>query len=107
MYVLFLLSRGLDLFQVSVVPAVFFIVSVFFEVPTGAFADLAGRKKAFLLSCLLRMVAFGMYAFAHHFTAFIAAESNGPATGSGLRFFRCACLSWLITTLAPRKFGSR
>jgi MFS family permease len=74
MYVLFLLSRGLDLFQASIVPAVFFIVSVFFEVPTGAFADLAGRKQAFLLSCLLRMVAFGMYAFSHRFASFIAAE---------------------------------
>src|SRR5262245_16494746 len=74
MYVLFLLSRGLDLFQASVVPAVFFIVSVFFEVPTGAFADVAGRKKAFLLSCLVRMLSFGMYAFAHSFGEFIVAE---------------------------------
>ena len=74
MYVLFLLGRGLDLFQVSVVPAVFFIVSVLFEVPTGAFADVAGRKTAFLSSCLVRMVAFGMYAVSHSFGQFIAAE---------------------------------
>jgi len=74
MYVLFLLGRGLDLFQVSVVPAVFFLVSVLFEVPTGAFADVAGRKKSFLLSCVVRMLAFGMYAVAHHFGEFIAAE---------------------------------
>jgi MFS family permease len=74
MYVLFLLGRGLDLFQVSVVPAVFFIVSVFFEVPTGAFADIAGRKPSFLLSCLVRVAAFGMYAVSHSFGAFMAAE---------------------------------
>src|SRR6185369_10442676 len=74
MYVLFLLGRGLDLFQASVVPAVFFIVSVVFEVPTGAFADVVGRKTAFLLSCLVRMVAFGMYAFAYTFPAFVVAE---------------------------------
>lgn len=73
-YVLFLLDRGLDLFQASVVPAVFFIVSVVFEVPTGAFADVVGRKPSFLLSCFVRMIAFGMYAFAHTFPAFIVAE---------------------------------
>lgn len=74
MYALFLLSRGLDLFQMSAVPAVYWIVSFLFEVPTGAFADLAGRKTSFLLSCMVRMVAFGMYAYADRFEHFIAAE---------------------------------
>ncbi|MFI5364237.1 MAG: MFS transporter [Candidatus Binatia bacterium] len=74
MYALFLLSRGLDLFQMSAVPAVYWIVSFLFEVPTGAFADLAGRKTSFLLSCVIRMVAFGMYAYADRFEHFIAAE---------------------------------
>jgi MFS family permease len=74
MYALFLLDRGLDLFQMSVVPAVFWIVSFLFEVPTGAFADLAGRKSSFVLSCMVRMVAFGMYAFADGFGEFLAAE---------------------------------
>ena len=74
MYALFLLSRGLDLFQMSAVPAVYWIVSFLFEVPTGAFADLAGRKTSFLLSCMIRMVAFGMYAYADRFEHFVAAE---------------------------------
>jgi MFS family permease len=74
MYALFLLGRGLDLFQTSVVPAVYWIVSFVFEVPTGAFADLAGRKVAFLLSCSVRMVAFTMYAYAGGFGGFVAAE---------------------------------
>ena len=74
MYALFLLSRGLDLFQMSVVPAVFWIVSFVFEVPTGAFADLAGRKISFLLSCVIRMVAFGLYAYASGFMDFVLAE---------------------------------
>jgi MFS family permease len=74
MYALFLLNRGLDLFQTSAVPAVFWIVSFVLEVPTGAFADLAGRKVAFLLSCVIRMVAFGLYAFANSFVDFVVAE---------------------------------
>ena len=74
MYALFLLDRGLDLFQMSVVPAVFWVVSFVFEVPTGAFADLAGRKTSFILSCAVRTVAFGMYAFADGFGEFLIAE---------------------------------
>src|SRR3990172_817343 len=74
MYALFLLDRGLDLFQMSVVPAVYWLVSFLFEVPTGAFADLAGRKTSFVLSCVVRMLAFGMYAFAESFGEFVAAE---------------------------------
>src|SRR5215470_19599941 len=74
MYALFLLHRGLDLFQMTVVPAVYWIVSFLFEVPTGAFADLAGRKTAFVLSCAVRMVAFGMYAVADGFGGFVLAE---------------------------------
>jgi len=74
MYALFLLSRGLDLFEMSVVPAIYWIVSFLFEVPTGAFADLAGRKTSFLLSCVIRMIAFGLYAYADTFAAFAVAE---------------------------------
>src|SRR5438309_329980 len=74
MYALFLLSRGLDLFEMSVVPAIYWIVSFLFEVPTGAFADLAGRKTSFLMSCVIRMIAFGLYAYADTFAAFAVAE---------------------------------
>jgi DHA3 family tetracycline resistance protein-like MFS transporter len=74
MYALFLLSRGLDLFQMSVVPAIYFITTVLFEVPTGAAADLLGRRLSFLLSCVIRTVAFGLYAFAHGFVDCAIAE---------------------------------
>ncbi len=73
-YPLFLLSRGLDLFQINVVLAVFLITSFLFEVPTGALADLAGRKTTFLLSCFMRMAAFTLYFFAHGFADFLVAE---------------------------------
>ncbi len=74
MYALFLLSRGLDLFQMSVVPAIYFMTTVLFEVPTGAVADLLGRKLSFLLSCVIRMAAFALYAFAHGFVDCAIAE---------------------------------
>src|SRR5512139_2653390 len=74
MYSLFLLSRGLDLFQINVVLATYLISVFLFEVPTGAVADLAGRKVSFLLSCAVRMVAFTLYAFAGNFAQCVTAE---------------------------------
>lgn len=73
-YPLFLLSRGLDLFQINAVLATYLITSFVFEVPTGALADLIGRKRSFLLSCVVRMSAYTLYAFAHSFTDCIIAE---------------------------------
>src|SRR5574341_1143939 len=73
-YPLFLLSRGLDLFQINVVFAVYLITAFLFEVPTGAVADVAGRKVSFLLSCATRAVAFGLYWFADGFLDCVVAE---------------------------------
>lgn len=73
-YPIFLQSRGLDLFQVGLVLAIFQFGTFLFEVPTGAVADLYGRKVSFLLSCLVRMLAFSMYSVAEGFTACAVAE---------------------------------
>ena len=73
-YPIFLQSRGLDLFQVGLVLAIFQFGTFLFEVPTGAVADLYGRKVSFLLSCLVRMLAFSMYSVAEGFTACAIAE---------------------------------
>src|SRR5579862_5509454 len=60
-YALFLLSRGLDILQINLVLAVYLTTTCVFEMPTGAFADVIGRKRSFVLSCWLRAVAFGLY----------------------------------------------
>jgi MFS family permease len=73
-YPLFLHSRGLDALQVNLVLATYLIVVFAFEVPTGAAADLVGRKASFLLSCVLRAVAFGLYAVAESFSDCVVAE---------------------------------
>lgn len=73
-YPIFLQSRGLDLFEVGLVLAIFQFGTFAFEVPTGAVADLYGRKISFLLSCLVRMAAFAMYSVAEGFTACAVAE---------------------------------
>ena len=73
-YPLFLRSRGLDALEVNLVLATYLIIVFVFEVPTGAAADLVGRKASFLLSCALRAVAFGLYAVAQSFTDCLIAE---------------------------------
>jgi MFS family permease len=74
MYALFLLHRGLDLFQINVVLATYLITAFLFEVPTGAVADLFGRKISFILSCVVRMFAFALYAYSDTFPQFLLAE---------------------------------
>lgn len=73
-YALFLLSRGLDILQVNLVLAVYLITTCLFEVPTGAIADVFGRKMSFVLSCVVRGLAFGLYFFADGFWQFLVAE---------------------------------
>ncbi len=73
-YGLFLLDRGLDLLQLNLVLAVYLITICLFEVPTGAIADVFGRKASFLLSCLVRALAFGLYFYSNTFAEFVVAE---------------------------------
>jgi DHA3 family tetracycline resistance protein-like MFS transporter len=73
-YALFLLARGLDLFRLNLVLAVYLITTCLFEVPTGALADVFGRKRSFVLSCVVRAAAFGMYFLSDRFEQFLVAE---------------------------------
>jgi MFS family permease len=73
-YPLFLLHVGLDLFQMTTVLGVFLLGNFIFEVPTGVVADHFGRKISFLASCVVRMIAFALYAWADSFTDCLIAE---------------------------------
>ncbi|MDG2308828.1 MAG: MFS transporter [Candidatus Binatia bacterium] len=73
-YPIFLLSKGLDLFQMNVVLATYFLATAIFEVPTGAVADVFGRRFSFILSCFVRSGAFLLYTFADSFTDCLIAE---------------------------------
>src|SRR5499433_4287111 len=64
-YPLFLRSRGLSQLEMNSVLAVYFAVSLLFDVPTGAFADALGRRRSFVLGCLLRGLSFALYFLSH------------------------------------------
>jgi MFS family permease len=74
MYAWFLLDRGLDLFEINLVLATYLITAFLFEVPTGAVADVFGRKVSFILSCAVRSFAFALYAFCDQLHEFLFAE---------------------------------
>lgn len=100
-YPIFLRSRGLNQFQINSVLAVYFFVTFITDVPTGAFADAVGRRKAFLFSCATRMVAFAAYYFAHSYLYFLIAEF---IDGIGTTFGNGAVEAWAVDALDEAGF---
>jgi MFS family permease len=101
-YPLFLRSRGLDQFEINSVLATYFIVTFLTDVPTGAFADALGRRRAFILGCMLRSTAFLVYFFAHHYPFFLLGES---IDGVGTTFCNGAIDAWGVDSLDRAGFA--
>ncbi|MCK4260633.1 MAG: hypothetical protein KAX49_16775 [Halanaerobiales bacterium] len=53
----YVVSKGLTAFYFNIILAITMFTIFLFEIPTGAFADLLGRKRSFILSLLLMAVA--------------------------------------------------
>ncbi len=73
-YVLFLMSKGLNLIQVNIVNMFFMFTIFIFEIPTGSFADALGRKKSYIISCYIFSASLLVYYFSSIFWAFVLAE---------------------------------
>jgi MFS family permease len=101
-YPLFLRSRGLDQFEINSVLACYFVVMFLTDVPTGAFADAMGRRRSFILGCAVRVGAFMAYFFAHHFFAFVVAES---IDGIGTTLCNGAIDAWGVDALDAAGFA--
>jgi len=101
MYVVYLQSRGgLDLFQVNMVNFVYFATMMALELPTGAFADLFGRKISFVIGNFLKGMSFLIYGLAGSFSFFILAEA---ICAIGSTFESGAFKSWMVSRV--RHFG--
>lgn len=96
MYVTFLISKGLNLFEVSMVNFVFYITLFLCEIPTGAFADVFGRKASFLVACVLFAISMLIYGFSETFWGFIVAEIVG---GIASTFSSGAFRAWFVDKL--------
>jgi MFS family permease len=95
-YVTFLMKSGLNLWQVSGVNLCYMLFVFLLEMPTGAVADIWGRKVSFVLSAIINGIGFAVYALAGGFLGFIIAEiiiALGTTLTSG------ALKAWLVDSL--------
>jgi MFS family permease len=86
-WVLYLSHKGLNLIEIGLLESIFHGTSLIFEVPTGAIADLMGRKKTLILgricstfSALLMLISNSFWGFALSFV--ISALSYNLNSGS-------------------------
>jgi MFS family permease len=68
-WVLLLVTDGYSLVQVGLAETVFHIVSLLAEIPSGMFADVMGRKKSLIVSCLMTMCSAIVRGFIPGFAA--------------------------------------
>ncbi|MGD0290056.1 MAG: MFS transporter [Candidatus Binataceae bacterium] len=101
-YPLFLRARGLNQFQMNSVLATYFAVTFLTDVPTGAFADALGRRRSFVLGCMIRLSAFMVYFFAHAYPVFLVAEA---IDGIGTTFCNGAIDAWGVDALDDAGFA--
>ncbi len=103
-YPLFLRARGLGQFEINSVLAVYFAVTFLTDVPTGAFADALGRRRAFVLGCVLRVAGFALYFVAYAYPLFLTAEA---VDALGTTFCNGAVEAWGVDTLDQTGFEGR
>ncbi|HML69270.1 MAG TPA: MFS transporter [Clostridia bacterium] len=60
---LLLLTRGATIETISLVIGLYSLTVILAEFPSGVFADLYGRKDAFLLSCALSLASYCLFLF--------------------------------------------
>jgi MFS family permease len=77
---LFFYLQFLDFKQISILLAVHIISSNLFEIPTGAFADLYGRRKAIFLAFFACTFLMFIFPFVSSFWIFIVLEILGAIT---------------------------
>lgn len=100
-YVIYLISQEFNLFQIGIINFFFFATLLIFEIPTGALADVFGRKKSFISSCFLIAISMFIYSVSRTFSGFVFAEVIGAI---GVTFSTGAFQAWLIDTLKYQNY---
>lgn len=70
-WMLYLAFKGLPLWQIGLLEGIFHVSSFLFEVPTGAIADLCGRKSALVLGRFFGLLSSIFLLVGHSFWAFL------------------------------------
>ncbi|MES3005530.1 MAG: MFS transporter [Patescibacteria group bacterium] len=95
-YVKYLLMNGLSLFETSLLNCVFYIALIFLDVPTGAFADVFGRKKSVALSFACAALGQIAYGVSTTISGFITSE---VILAFSVTFFNGALKAWAVDQL--------
>ncbi len=66
-FVLFFREIGLSFTQLMIISAIMNASQILFEVPSGAFADLYGRKRTLFAGKLMTLAGFGIVSLSHGF----------------------------------------
>ena len=105
---LFLLSVGLDIYQVMLVNAAYTVSQAFFEVPTGVVADTLGRRASYLLAVGIIMVSTLLYLWfgLAHFGLWPFAAASA-LLGLGYTFYTGAVDAWMVDALHSVGFEGR
>lgn len=87
-WMLYLASRGLSLFQIGLMETVYHISSFTMEIPTGAVADIFGRKTSRILGRISSVIATVIMIYGQNVVAFaisfvFTALSNNLESGAG------------------------
>ena len=100
-YVPFLLAQGLNLLQAGLVNTIYFLTLFICEIPTGAFADIFGRKSSFVISCIITSIGAFMYA---HSTTFWGCATSESVEAIGTAFASGAFKAWLVDKLQHHEY---
>ncbi len=92
---LFLVEKGLSLFEINLLNASYMLAYLFFEIPTGVNADYFGKKRSVLFGLWIFVFSLLIYFFSNHFWQFFIAEILGA-----LAF---ACISGALEGLVVDK----
>jgi MFS family permease len=105
---LFLLDAGLNNAEAFAANAFFTAGMVIFEVPTGALADLWGRRVSYLLGAATLLGSTLLYLAMWHAHAPLWGWAIASVVlGLGFTFFSGATEAWLVDALAASEFGGR
>ena len=92
----FFQSQGLSMKEVFLLQAFYSLIVLLFEIPSGYFADILGRKKSLVLAGFLHGVGFSLFPFIESFEAFLFAEF---LLAVGVSFFSGADISLLYDSI--------
>lgn len=103
-YVLFFQSRGLSLAEIGAIEALFTVLVLVAETPTGYLGDRFGRRASLLAGTALSALGIVGFVFARSFAAFAAVVVVRAAAQA---FRSGATDAWLYETLAGDADGDR